>query len=66
MMMIIIVMIIVIIEIIVIVTAITKIKLIKEKKGVIRIGEWNNMISLFVRYSIIVHCTLMSVYSQIN
>ena len=63
MMMIIIVM---IIEIIVIVTAITKIKLTKEKKGVIRTGEWNNMISLFVRYSIIVHCTLMSVYSQIN
>ena len=46
-----------IIEIIVIVITITKIKVIKkkeskEKKSVIRTGEWNNMISLFVFLSL--------------
>ena len=48
-----------IVDIIVIVIAITKIKVIKEKeekKSVIRTGEWNNMISLFV---------ILSLYSNV-
>ena len=37
---------------IVIIIAITKIKVIKENRSVIRTGEWNNMISLFVILSL--------------
>ena len=49
--------IIIIVEIIVTVIAITKIKVIKEKKkSVIRTGEWNNLISLFV---------ILSLYSNV-
>ena len=47
--------IIMIVEIIVIVITITKI-LKKEKKSVIRSGEWNNMISLFI---------ILSLYSNV-
>ena len=46
-----------IVDIIVLVIAITKIiKEKKEKKSVIRTGEWNNMISLFV---------ILSLYSNV-
>ena len=49
--------IIIIVEVIVTVIAITKIKVIKEKKkSVIRTGEWNNLISLFV---------ILSLYSNV-
>ena len=45
-----------IIEVIVIVITVIEIKIIKANKGVIRTGEWNNMISLFV---------ILSLYSSV-
>ena len=45
-----------VIEIILIVITLTKIKVIKEKKSVIRTDEWNSMISLFV---------ILSLYSNV-